>query len=243
MGFLFIPFTPGQWKVLNIMAHYQLRIQIYLNFLNQIDDFLVEPKIEVPAGDTHLHITSTVQLDSFSLTQDCDSTGVPQPTISWISNTGRYYFGNILKILPGDLNLDHRINPYIFTCIARNSKGEDSKEIRITINIDVDSILAEKNNITDADILVITQIISVNTLGVNVTSDNLSAARDSIDNSAQNLETLISRYINDSIIDVSRSGAIKNLFIPASEIIRKDIELSSRSEKHAIIEVSKVKPV
>ena len=169
-------------------------------------------------------------MNAFSLTQACTARGVPQPTISWVSNTDLIFSGKTLEIQEGNLSIDDRVNPYIFTCIANNSAGSDSKEIRITIDIDVAIIINDKVNVTDSDVLEITKLISVNNLGVNVSADNTTAVQDSIDNNADDLENLINRFIENNTIDESKIEVIENLFRPASEIIRKDLELSSRSD-------------
>ena len=174
-------------------------------------------------------------MDAFSLTQACTSTGVPQPTVSWKSNTELIISGNTLEIPSGYLSINDSINPYIFTCKAINLVGEDSKEVRIKIDIDVIQRINETVNLTNTVVSMIARIISLNNMGVNVSSENITEAQESIDNSAEDLDKLITRYIDDNRIDASQTETIENLFVPASDIIRKDAELNSRRNETNVI--------
>ena len=80
-------------------------------------------------------ISSVNEFQSFSLVQNCVSTGIPTPTITWTSNTN-----SNLNIISDTLILNtHDLNPEIsnnsFTCTATNTAGQDNKRITVTIDI------------------------------------------------------------------------------------------------------------
>ena len=156
-----------------------------------------------------------------------------------MSNTNLTLSRDTLEIQAGDLSIDNNINPYVFTCIANNSVGEDSKEVRITIDIDVDGYLNDTENITDYVVSLVANIILANSM-VNVSSENSSTAQDSIDNSAEELEKLINKFIDGNKIDETKIGVIENIFLPASEIIRQDLELSSKRDRTNMVSLGYV---
>ena len=104
----------------------------YSHFLSEP----VRPKITTPQQNIPIAITSVTIFDSFSLTQNCTSTGYPTPTITWTPNTNSTLnvTNDTLTLRPGDLNLE--ISTNIFTCTANNTVGRDSKSIRVTIDIE-----------------------------------------------------------------------------------------------------------
>ena len=68
-------------------------------------------------------------------TQFCNSTGIPTPNITWTSNTN-----SNLNVISDTLTLrSHDLNPEIsnnnFTCTATNTAGQDSRNISVTIDI------------------------------------------------------------------------------------------------------------
>ena len=81
-------------------------------------------------------ISSVSEFESFSFTQDCVSTGIPTPAITWTSNTNSNLnvVSDTLTLRTQDLNPETSTN--IFTCTATNTAGQDSKRIRVTIDIE-----------------------------------------------------------------------------------------------------------
>ena len=96
----------------------------------------VLPEITTPQQDIHLTISSVSEFEYFSFTQDCISTGVPTPTITWTSNTSTLdVTNNRLSILARHLNKKIEVN--IFTCTATNSIGLDASQIFIINTIEL----------------------------------------------------------------------------------------------------------
>lgn len=94
----------------------------------------VRPDIITPQQDISFVISSVNEFQSFSLVQNCISTGIPVPSIRWTSNTGRIYVvGNVLSI--GSSHLRRSTDVDVFTCIATNFVGQDAKQIRIVKSI------------------------------------------------------------------------------------------------------------
>ena len=96
----------------------------------------VKPEITTPVKNVSFTINSISNLEYFTHTQLCNSTGYPTPTITWTSytNSTLNVISDTLTIRSGDLNLE--ISTNIFTCIATNTGGRDSKSIRVTIDIE-----------------------------------------------------------------------------------------------------------
>ena len=81
----------------------------------------------------------------FTLTQECNATGVPEPSIEWTSNGAFYQSYSTLTLQVEDLKgIDMR-----FTCNASNYVGSDSKSIKIVTSIPVPPVL--KLNVTRND--------------------------------------------------------------------------------------------
>ena len=96
----------------------------------------VLPEITTPQQDIHLTISSVSEFEYFSFTQDCISTGVPTPTITWTSSTSTLdVTNNRLSILARHLNKKIEVN--IFTCTATNSIGLDASQIFIINTIEL----------------------------------------------------------------------------------------------------------
>ena len=96
----------------------------------------VRPEITTPVENISFTINSISNFESFVHTQFCNSTGYPLPTITWTSNTNSNLdvISDTLTIRTRDL--DPEISTNIFTCTATNTAGQDSKEIRITIDVE-----------------------------------------------------------------------------------------------------------
>lgn len=88
----------------------------------------------VPEQDRQITLTSLNQLERFTLTQECNATGVPEPLIEWTSNGVLYQSDSTLNIQVDDLEggIDMR-----FTCTASNIVGSDSRSIEIVTSIRV----------------------------------------------------------------------------------------------------------
>ena len=96
----------------------------------------VTPEITTPVKNVSFTINSISNLESFTHTQLCNSTGYPTPTMTWTSyiNSTLNVTSDTLTIRSGDLNLE--ISTNIFTCTATNTAGRDSKSISVTIDIE-----------------------------------------------------------------------------------------------------------
>ena len=96
----------------------------------------VLPEITAPQLEIHLTISNVGDFESFSFSQDCISTGVPRPTISWTSNTSTLdVTDNRLSIRARHLNKTIELN--IFICTANNSIGQDTRRIFILNTIEL----------------------------------------------------------------------------------------------------------
>ena len=91
----------------------------------------------VPEQDQQITLTSLNQLERFTLTQECNATGVPEPLIEWTSNGVFFQSDSTLSIQVDNLKggIDMR-----FTCTASNIVGSDSKSIEIVTSIRVFSV-------------------------------------------------------------------------------------------------------
>ena len=94
----------------------------------------VQPNITTPQQDRTIPISSIDEFQSFSLVQNCISTGLPAPSITWTSNTGRInVIGNVLSI--GVSHLRRSSDLDVFICTAMNSVGQDTRQIRVEKSI------------------------------------------------------------------------------------------------------------
>ena len=94
----------------------------------------VLPNITTPQHNITIIIAKVNEFQSFSLVLNCVSTGIPAPTITWTSNTGRIYVvGSVLSV--GVSHLRRSTDVDVFICIAMNTVGRDIRQIRVEKSI------------------------------------------------------------------------------------------------------------
>ena len=140
------------------------------------------------------------------MNQLCTSSGFPKPTIKWTSNT-EYLSNDVLYIQPGTFSIDDDVNPYIFICTALNTEGEDSRYIRIRVDIDLTEKIGNLSHVTFEILKEYTDIIQRNIQGVSYTYEQSSVIREVVDRSAVSLASLVEKY-NDTSTDTSVLEAI-----------------------------------
>ena len=151
------------------------------------------PVINEPSQNISLKITSIDELSKFSMNQLCRSSGSPEPVIKWTSNID-YLSNDKLIIQPGDFSIDDVVNPYIFICTAQNTEGEDSRYIRIRVDIDLTEKIESLSHVTFEILKEYTDIIQRNIQGINNTFEESSVIREVVDRSANNLASLVQKY-------------------------------------------------
>ena len=99
--------------------------------------FLLEPfqpYITTPQQDKNITLTNVKEFQSFRLVQKCIATGIPAPSTTWTSNTGRIFLvGNVLSVSVVHLRKNTEVD--IFNCTAMNIVGRDIRQIRVVKSI------------------------------------------------------------------------------------------------------------
>ena len=125
--------------------------------------------------------------------QLCRSSGFPKPTIKWTSNI-EYLSNDMLYIQPGTFSIDDNVNPYVFICTALNTEGDDSRYIRIRVDIDLTEKIGNLSHVTLEILKEYTDIIQRNIQGVNHAYEQSSVIREVVDRSAISLASLVEKY-------------------------------------------------
>ena len=153
----------------------------------------MKPVIYEPSQDLSIKITNIDELGVFSMIQLCRSSGFPKPTIKWTSNI-EYLSNDMLYIQPGTFSIDDNVNPYVFICTALNTEGDDSRYIRIRVDIDLTEKIGNLSHVTLEILKEYTDIIQRNIQGVNHAYEQSSVIREVVDRSAISLASLVEKY-------------------------------------------------
>ena len=183
-----------------------------------------QPVISEPSQNIPIIIRTIFELENYSLIQQCKSSGNPEPEIKWTSNTNITSKRDLILQL-GDVSIDGEVNPYIFTCTASNSEGEDKRSIRIRIDIDLMDETEKLENVTVEIVRKFSKIIAKNIQGVDVTYEAPSVSREVVDRNADNFVNLVIKYNESDISGEEKKAAIEGMLQPAGDIIQKNSEL------------------
>ena len=191
--------------------------------------------ISEPSQNIPIIIRTISELENYSLEQVCKSSGIPEPEIKWTSNTNITSDSDLI-LQPGDLSIEGDVNPYIFTCTASNSEGEDTRNIRIRIDIDLTDEIEKLENVTVEIVRTFSKIITKNIQGVDVTYEEPFVSREVIDRNADNLVNLVIKYNESDIGGEDKKEAIEGILQPVGDIIQKDSELNYEDDETVVIE-------
>ena len=94
----------------------------------------VRPYITTPQHNITITLWNVKEFQYFRLVKKCIATGIPAPSITWTSNTGRIFLvGNVLSVSVVHLRKNTEVD--IFTCTAMNIVGRDIRQIRVVKSI------------------------------------------------------------------------------------------------------------
>ena len=177
------------------------------------------PVINEPSRDLSIKISTIEELDTFSINQLCRASGLPKPVSKWTSNTD-YLSNDRLIIQSGNFSIDDVVNPYIFICTAQNSVGEDTRHIRIRVDIDLTEIIGNLSHVTSEILEEYSEIIQRNIQGVNYTYEQSSVVREVVDRSANNLASLVEKF-NDTKAD---TDVLETILQTGDDIIQVELQ-------------------
>ena len=135
---------------------------------------------------------------------------------------------NVLSIKPGDLVEIEDINPLRFICNATNSEGFDTKIVKILVRIDISGIIDELINVTHEQATNLTNIITINTIGVNSSAENITEIQE-LEKNAKYFKNLVGKYLNTN--ELLNNNTVINLLNTAQTIISKDSEFKKEEIK------------
>ena len=141
----------------------------------------------------------------------------------------KFVIGNVLSIKSGDLVEIKDINPLRFICKATNSEGFDTKIVKILVRIDISAIIDKLINVTDEQATNLTNIITINTNGIDTSADNTTVTRQELEKNAKDLENLVGKYLNTS--KSLNNNTVINLLDTARAIINKNSEFEEEEIK------------
>ena len=144
----------------------------------------------------------------------------------------KFVTGNVLSIKPGDLEEIKDINPLRFICNATNSEGSDSKIVKILVRIDISGIIDELINVTHEQATNLTNIITINTNGVDTSADNTTEIQE-LEKNAEDFENIVGKYLNTN--EALNNNTVINLLDTAQAIIFKDSEFKEEEVKVSTI--------
>lgn len=208
-----------------------MKFQLIKNHLFLLDS--VQPMINEPSQNLSINMSTIEQLETYSGNWLCSSTGSPEPTIKWTSNTN-YLSNDRLIIQPGNFSIDDVVNPYEFKCTAENSAGEDTRLIRIRVDIDLTEQIKNLTNVTSEILKQYTRIIKRNIQGVNNTYEHFYVVREVVDRNADYLSSLVDKY-NDTNVDID---VLETILQTGDDIIQVELQQPVEEDKGEVEVIS-----
>ena len=115
-----------------------------------------------------------------------------------------------------------------------NVGGEDTKQIRIRVDIDLTEQIKNLTNVTSEILKQYTRIIKRNIQGVNNTYEHFYVVREVVDRNADNLASLVDKY-NDTNVDID---VLETILQTGDDIIQVELQQPVEEDKGEVEVIS-----